>query len=182
MHGTICWSIAHVFQKLTGVAQGCRAPARHVSWSMHRSEGADKLAGLASKIEGGNYSVYICYIVAALVVFLVLAVVMGLERGEDDYEHRSCRWLQGLVVMAGRALLLRPRPCDSREDAQSPRSVHPSGLPGPREAHGASRVREFADSSFVLRIMPPLFLAVVVYARHGPAHCSRLQSPMPGLW
>lgn len=40
------------------------------------SEGADKLAGLASKIEGGNYSVYICYIVAALVVFLVLAVVM----------------------------------------------------------------------------------------------------------
>ena len=35
-----------------------------------------KLAGLASKIEGGNYSVYICYIVAALVVFLVLAVVM----------------------------------------------------------------------------------------------------------
>ncbi len=40
------------------------------------SEGADKLAGLASKIEGGNYFVYICYIVAALVVFLVLAVVM----------------------------------------------------------------------------------------------------------
>ena len=30
----------------------------------------------SSKIEGGNYSVYICYIVAALVVFLVLAVVM----------------------------------------------------------------------------------------------------------
>ena len=33
-------------------------------------------ATIASKIEGGNYSVYICYIVAALVVFLVLAVVM----------------------------------------------------------------------------------------------------------
>ena len=32
---------------------------------------------LATKLEGGNYSIYICYIVAALVVFLVLAVQMG---------------------------------------------------------------------------------------------------------
>lgn len=71
----ICWSIAHVFQKLTGVAQGVEPlPDRFLVDAP--SEGADKLAGLASKIEGGNYSVYICYIVAALVVFLVLAVVM----------------------------------------------------------------------------------------------------------
>ena len=75
MHGKICWSIAHVFQKLTGVAEGCGARARPGSSSMPRSKGAEKLAGLASKIEGGNYSIYICYIVAALVVFLVLAVV-----------------------------------------------------------------------------------------------------------
>ena len=75
MHGTICWSIAHVFQKLTGVAEGCGARARQGSSSMPRSKGVEKLADLATKLEGGNYSVYICYIVAALVVFLVLAVV-----------------------------------------------------------------------------------------------------------
>lgn len=40
-------------------------------------KGVEKLADLATKLEGGNYSIYICYIVAALVVFLVLAVKMG---------------------------------------------------------------------------------------------------------
>ena len=81
MHGTICWSIAHVFQKLTGVAEGCGARTRQGSSSMPRSKGVEKLADLATKLEGGNYSIYICYIVAALVVFLVLAVQMGLEEG-----------------------------------------------------------------------------------------------------
>ena len=44
-------------------------------WSPYK--GVEKLADLATKLEGGNYSIYICYIVAALVVFLVLAVQMG---------------------------------------------------------------------------------------------------------
>ena len=134
----ICWSIAHVFQKLTGVAEGVEPlPDRFLVDAP--SEGADKLADLATKIEGGNYSVYICYIVAALVVFLVLAVLMGLERGEDIM-NIVLAVLQGRGRHAGRAVLLRSRPRDSREDAQSSRSVHHSGLPRPGQALCAPRV------------------------------------------
>ena len=71
----VCWSIAHFFQKLTGVAEGCGARTRQGSSSMPRIRASRSCADLATKLEGGNYSIYICYIVAALVVFLVLAVV-----------------------------------------------------------------------------------------------------------
>lgn len=101
------------------------------------------------------------------------------REGRGYYEHRSCD-SAGPRGHAGRALLLRPRPCDSREDAQSPRSVHPSGLPGPREAHGASRVREFR-----LELRAAHHAAAVprgvVHARHGPAHV-HAREPHARLW
>ena len=72
----VCWSIAHFFQKLTGVAEAVEpVPDKVLVDAPHK--GVEKLADLATKLEGGNYSIYICYIVAALVVFLVLAVQMG---------------------------------------------------------------------------------------------------------
>ncbi len=72
----VCWSIAHFFQKLTGVAEAAEpVPDKVLVDAPHK--GVEKLADLATKLEGGNYSIYICYIVAALVVFLVLAVQMG---------------------------------------------------------------------------------------------------------
>ena len=73
---SVCWAIAHFFQKLTGVAEGLEpVPDKVLVDAPHK--GVEKLADLATKLEGGNYSIYICYIVAALVVFLVLAVRMG---------------------------------------------------------------------------------------------------------
>lgn len=72
----VCWSIAHFFEKLTGVAEAVEpVPDKVLVDAPHK--GVEKLADLATKLEGGNYSIYICYIVAALVVFLVLAVQMG---------------------------------------------------------------------------------------------------------
>lgn len=71
-----CWSVAHVFQGLVGVAEAVEpVPDKILVDDVHA--GASWLARQASKLETGYYSTYILYIVAALVVLLVLAVVMA---------------------------------------------------------------------------------------------------------
>lgn len=72
----ICWSIAHFFQKLTGVAEAVEpVPDRVLVDAPHR--GVEWLAQVSTKLESGDYSLYIVYIVVALVAFLALAVFMG---------------------------------------------------------------------------------------------------------
>ena len=72
----VCWSIAHFFQKLVGVAEAVEpVPDKVLVDAPHTA--VDWLANMATKIEGGNYAIYICYIVVALVVFLALAIFMG---------------------------------------------------------------------------------------------------------
>lgn len=72
----VCWSIAHFFQKLTGVAEAVEpVPDRVLVDAPHR--GVEWLAQVSTKLESGDYSLYIVYIVVALVAFLALAVFMG---------------------------------------------------------------------------------------------------------
>ncbi len=68
----VCWSIAHFFQKLTGVAEAVGTRTRQGSSSMPRIRVSTSSPTSRLSLRGGNYSIYICYIVAALVVFLVL--------------------------------------------------------------------------------------------------------------
>lgn len=71
----LCWSVARVFARLTGVASALEPlPDRVLVDAPHK--GVTWLSALSSKLENGNYSLYICYIVCALVVFLVLAVTL----------------------------------------------------------------------------------------------------------
>ena len=173
----ICWSIAHVFQKLTGVAQGVEPlPDRFLVDAP--SEGADKLPASPPRSRAAT-TPYTSATSSRRSWSSSCSPWSWSREGRGYYEHRSCDGA-GPRGHAGRALLLRPRPCDSREDAQSPRSVHPSGLPGPREAHGASRVREFR-----LELRAAHHAAAVprgvVYARHGPAHV-HAPEPHARLW
>ncbi len=72
----VCWSIARIFQKLVGIAETVEpVPDKVLVDAPHK--GVEWLAQVSTKLEGGNYSIYICYIVVALVVFLALAVFMG---------------------------------------------------------------------------------------------------------
>lgn len=173
----ICWSIAHVFQKLTGVAQGVEPlPDRFLVDAP--SEGADKLPASPPRSRAAT-TPYTSATSSRRSWSSSCSPWSWSREGRGYYEHRSCD-SAGPRGHAGRALLLRPRPCDSREDAQSPRSVHPSGLPGPREAHGASRVREFR-----LELRAAHHAAAVprgvVHARHGPAHV-HAREPHARLW
>ena len=71
----LCWAVARFFAGLTGVAEAVEpVPDRVLVDAPHK--GVERIADLATKLEGGNYSVYIVYIVVALVAFLALAVAL----------------------------------------------------------------------------------------------------------
>ena len=71
----VCWKVAHFFEGLVGVARTVE-PVPDKVLVDDVAHGVDVLGRLAQKIVGGNYSVYILYIVVALIVFLVLAATL----------------------------------------------------------------------------------------------------------
>ena len=72
---SVCWKIAHFFEGSVDVARAVEPQPDKILVD-DVAHGVDVLGRLAQKIVGGNYSVYILYIVVALVVFLVLAVTL----------------------------------------------------------------------------------------------------------
>ena len=70
-----CWKVAHFFEGSVDVARAVEPQPDKILVD-DVAHGVDVLGRLAQKIVGGNYSVYILYIVVALIVFLVLAVAL----------------------------------------------------------------------------------------------------------
>ena len=70
-----CWKVAHFFEGSVDVARAVEPQPDKILVD-DVAHGVDVLGRLAQKIVGGNYSVYIMYIVVALIVFLVLAVAL----------------------------------------------------------------------------------------------------------
>lgn len=70
-----CWKVAHFFQGSVDVARAVEPQPDKILVD-DVAHGVDVLGRLAQKIVGGNYSVYIMYIIVALVIFLILAVTL----------------------------------------------------------------------------------------------------------
>lgn len=85
----VCWSIAHFFQKLTGVAEAVEpVPDKVLVDAPHK--GVEKLADLATKLEGGQLQhLYLLYRRGTRGVPRARRA-NGLRRGEHE-QHRTCR-------------------------------------------------------------------------------------------